>query len=389
MIEGSVHSGSFLPHGALPRGGLAHVGQPSAAPITRRGIVLVLAFCFWSSIGVIGAAVPAALAPPTVRELVGQRFVVAMDGTSPSRALLGRVRRGEIGGVILFGSNIENPTQLRRLTTALQEAARTAGRPPLLIATDQEGGRVRRVPWAGPLPSTTALGQLSPAAIRVQALASGRALRLSGVNVDLAPVADVPRADSFMALEERTFSAVPATVAGATVAFAKGLAGARVAAAVKHFPGIGRATRNTDRSAVEIGASRAELSDADLVPFSAAIAAGAPIVMISNATYPALDSKPAPWSPRIQSLLRGELGFQGVTISDALDGAAATRGRGLASVAALAAQAGVDLLLLTGSEVSSAAAYERVAAVAERGGISPVALRASYARIVALKRMVG
>ena len=365
------------------------MGQPSAAPITRRGIVLVLAFCFWSSIGVIGAAVPAALAPPTVRELVGQRFVVAMDGTSPSRALLGRVRRGEIGGVILFGSNIENPTQLRRLTTALQEAARTAGRPPLLIATDQEGGRVRRVPWAGPLPSTTALGQLSPAAIRAQALASGRALRLSGVNVDLAPVADVPRTGSFMALEERTFSAVPATVTGATVAFAKGLAGARVAAAVKHFPGIGRATRNTDRSAVEIGASRAELSDADLVPFRAAIAAGAPIVMISNATYPALDSKPAPWSPRIQSLLRGELGFQGVTISDALDGAAATRGRGLASVAALAAQAGVDLLLLTGSEVSSAAAYERVAAVAERGGISPVALRASYARIVALKRMVG
>ena len=386
MIGGRVHSGSFLPHGALPRGGLARVGQPIAAPIARLGIVLVLAFCLWSS---IGAAAPAALAPPTARELVGQRFVVAMKGTSPSSALLERVRRGEIGGVILFGSNIENPAQLRRLTVALQEAARDAGRPTLLIATDQEGGRVRRLPWAGPVPSTTALGRLNPTAIRAQALASGKALRLSGVNVDLAPVADAPRAGSFMALEERTFSADTATVAGATVAFAKGLAGARVAAAVKHFPGIGRATRNTDRTAVEIAASRAELSGTDLVPFRAAIAAGAPIVMISNATYPALDSKPAPWSPKIQSLLRGALGFQGVTISDSLDGAAATRGRGVASVATLAAQAGVDLLLLTGSEASSAAAFERVAARAERGGIAPAALRASYGRIVALKRVVG
>ena len=326
---------------------------------------------------------------PTVRELVGQRFVVALGGTSPSSALLERVRRGEIGGVILFGSNIESPAQLRRLTAALQEAARDAGRPPLLVATDQEGGRVRRLPWAGPVESTTALGRLNPTAIRAQALASGKALRLSGVNVDLAPVGDVPRAGSFMALEERTFSVGPATVAGATVAFAKGLAGARVAAAVKHFPGIGRATRNTDRSAVEIGASRAELSDTDLVPFRAAIAAGVPIVMISNATYPALDSKPAPWSPRIQSLLRGELGFKGVTISDALEGAAATRGRQLGSVSTLAAQAGVDLLLLTGSEASSTAAFERVAARAERGGIPPAALRASYGRIVALKRAVG
>ena len=362
------------------------MGQPNTAPSTRLGVVVVLVLGLWSS---IGAAVPAALAPPTVRELVGQRFVIAMNGTSPSPALLGRVRRGEIGGVILFGSNIENRAQLRRLTAALQEAARDAGRPPLMIATDQEGGRVRRLPWAGPVPSTTALGRLSPRAIRGQALATGKALRLSGVNVDLGPVADVPAAGSFMALEERTFSADTATVAGATVAFAKGLAGAHVAAAVKHFPGIGRAMRNTDLTAVGIGATRAELSGTDLVPFRAAIDAGAPIVMISNATYPALDSKPAPWSPKIQSLLRGELGFQGITISDALDGAAATRGRQLGSVATLAAQAGVDLLLLTGSEGSSAAAFERVATRAERGGISPAALRASYGRIVALKRVVG
>jgi beta-N-acetylhexosaminidase len=327
--------------------------------------------------------------PTTLRELVGQRFVVALGGTSPSPMLLGRVRRGEIGGVILFGANVAGPAQLRRLTSTLQRAAREAGRPPLLIATDQEGGRVRRLPWAGPAPSTTALGRLTPASIRAEAMASGRALRRVGVNVNLAPVGDVPRLGSFMALEERTFAASAASVAGATRAYAEGLAGARVAAAVKHFPGIGRATRNTDRAAVEIIASRAELGRSDLVPFRAAIAAGVPIVMISNAAYPALDARPAPWSPKIQSLLRDELGFTGVTISDALDGAAATRGRALTSVAVLVAEAGVDLLLLTGSEASSAAAFEHVVARAEQGRISPAALRASYRRIAALKRAFG
>ena len=344
----------------------------------------------------IGAVTPAARLPathvagtPTVRALVGQRFVVALSGTTPSPALLGRIRRGEIGGVILFGSNVVGPAQLRRLTTTLQAAARDARRPPLLITTDQEGGKVRRLPWAGPLPSATALGRLGPRAIRSEALAAGKALRLAGVNVNLAPVADVPRSGSFMALEERTFAGSPAAAARATVAFAGGLAEARVAAAVKHFPGIGRASRNTDRTAVDLAVNRQELARSDLVPFRAAIAGGVPIVMISNATYPALDSKPAPWSTKVQSLLRDDLGFRGVTISDALDGAASTRGRALPSVAALAAEAGVDLLLLTGSEASSAAAFERVADTAERGRISRAALEASYRRIMTLKRAFG
>jgi beta-N-acetylhexosaminidase len=330
-----------------------------------------------------------ASATPTVRELVGQRFVVAMSGTSPSSALLGRIRRGEIGGVILFGSNVVSRVQLRRLTSTLQGAAREAHRPPLLIATDQEGGRVRRLPWAGPVPSATELGRLGTSRIRAEATAAGKALRLEGVNVDLAPVGDLPGPQSFMALDQRTFGSTAASVAEATVAFVRGLAAARVAATVKHFPGIGRATRNTDQAAVEISATRADLAGSDLLSFRSAIGAGTPIVMISNATYPALDAKPAPWSTRVQSLLRRDLGFTGVTISDALDGAAATRGRTLPSVAALTAEAGVDLLLLVGSEASSAAAFERVVGSAERGRISAAALQLSYGRIMELKRAYG
>jgi len=326
-----------------------------------------------------------AAAAPTTREFVGQRLMVAMRGTRPSPALLGRVRRGEIGGIILFGANITGPTQLRALTGELQSAARASGRPPLLIATDQEGGRVRRVRWAGPVESAPELGESSATQIRREALLAGRALRADGITVDLAPVADVPGAGSFMAADDRIFGATGALVGWAVTAFSSGLADARVAATAKHFPGIGRATSNTDSSLVEIRASRAAL-ESGLAPFRAAIGAGVPMVMISNASYPALDSKPAPWSPRIQSLLRNELGFEGVTITDALDGAAATRRRTLPSVAVLSAQAGVDILLFTGSEASSAAAFERIATAAAAGRIPAAALQRSYDRILALKQ---
>ena len=191
-----------------------------------------------------------------------------------------------------------------------------------------------------------------------------------------------------MAADQRTFGATSSVVGRAVVSFVRGLGDAHVAATVKHFPGIGRATRNTDLSAVEITSSRSAL-DRDLAPFRAAIGAGVPIVMISNATYPALDTKPAPWSPRVQALLRGELGFKGVTITDALDGAAATRGRTLPSVSVLAAQAGVDLILLTGTESSSAAVFDRLVATAARGGLGAASLRRSYDRIQALKDTYG
>ena len=325
----------------------------------------------------------------TIRELVGQKFVVAMNGTSPSPALLARIRRGEVGGIILFGANVESRAQLVRSVAAMQRAARTSGRPPLLIAADQEGGEIRRLSWAGPALATSELGRLSRARIEEEARAAGLELRSAGINVDLAPVADVPAPGSFMALEGRTFAPDASGVATAATAFARGLASARVAASLKHFPGIGRATRNTDRAAVALNATLGQITRTDLLPFRKAVAAGVPLVMISNATYPALDTKPAPWSPRIQALLRDQLSFEGATITDSLDDAAATRGRTIASVASLAAQAGIDLLLLTGSEASSDGAYESVVRAAEQGKVSVAALRRSDARITALKKVVG
>ena len=221
---------------------------------------------------------------------------------------------------------------------------------------------MRRLPWAGPLASADGARPAGSAArIRAEATAAGAGASARRRQRRSRPCRRRPGRGSFMALEQRTFASSPPSVARAQPWHSReGSPTARVAAAVKHFPGIGRATRNTDRAAVAIdahaGGARAAATS---LPFRAAIAAGAPIVMISNATYPALDAKPAPWSPRIQSLLRHELGFDGRHDHRR----ARRRGRDeravAASVAALAAQAGVDLLLLTGSEASSAAAFEQ------------------------------
>jgi beta-N-acetylhexosaminidase len=329
-----------------------------------------------------------AATPPTVAELVGQRLVVALRGTTPSPQLLARVRRGEIGGVILFGGNVATATQLRSLATRLQAAARAGGRPPLLVAVDQEGGEIRRLPWAGPAASAADLGRESPVAVRRAARAAGVTMRSAGVNLDLAPVLDVPAPGSFMAAEQRTFSSSPARVGLLATAFTAGLADAGVFATAKHFPGIGRAVRSTDRSAVTLSASVAAL-DRDLDPFRRAVAAHVPVVMLSNASYSAFGPAPAAWSAPIQALLRHELGFRGVTITDALEPAAATRGRTLSAAALLAVRAGVDLVLLTGSEASSAAVFRMLVANAADGGISRASLLTSNVRILALKQQIG
>ena len=171
------------------------------------------------------AAAPLAAPALTLRQLVGQKLVVAMHGLAPSADLLGRIQRGEVGGVILFGANIVSASQLVGLTRQLQHAATTGGRPPLLIATDQEGGGVKRLDWAPPTLSPPQMGATGSAATAAaQGKATGRLLACAGINNNLAPVADVPSSTaSFMYQEGRTFSFDASVTASLSNAFASGL----------------------------------------------------------------------------------------------------------------------------------------------------------------------
>lgn len=336
-----------------------------------------------------GVSAGAATTPLGIERLVGQRLVVAMEGTTPSRTLLARVRAGQVGGVILFGGNVRSLPQVRALTGALHDAARAGGQPPLLVLADQEGGRTRRFRSLPPALSAAELGRLPLARVRRAGEQAGRALRRLGVDVDLAPVADVPRVPgAFIAEQRRAYGSDLARAGSRALAFATGLENAGVAAAAKHFPGLGRSATNTDLAAVGITASRAELL-LELAPFRRLVEGEVPLVMVSNAVYTALGRAPAAWSTAVQRLLRDDLGFAGATITDALEPAARARGRSLEAGAVLAARAGVDLLLVAGSEASSARAYVRLLAAARAGTLSRSSLEGSYGRIVELKRRYG
>ena len=165
-------------------------------------------------------------------------------------------------------------------------------------------------------------------------------------------------------------------------AFARGLGAGGVLATMKHFPGIGLATRNTDRSAGVIRASRQTLRT-DLRPYRRAIRNDLPVIMLSNATYPAYDADAAAgWSRTIvDDLLRDDLGFEGMSLTDSLDGTAAARGVSAGDLAERAARAGTDMILLTGSERTTARVYRRLLLEARAGRLDHADLAASWQRI--------
>ena len=357
--------------------------RPLVAAVTVAGLVAVPASAPAHESGL------ARRAGPSIRALVGQKLVVSMDDTTPSASLLRRARRGKIGGVIIHGSNFSTAAQLGAITAKLRTAARAGGRPRLLIAVDQEGGPVKTVPWAPPTISPRRMGELDSTTIAArQGRRTGKALRALGIDVDFAPVADVPSStSSFMYLRGRTWSFGARRTARLSTAFAAGLGDRNVAATMKHFPGLGRARRNTDTNVVHIRASKARLA-AGLRPYRRAIARGAvPLVMLSNAVYTAYDrTHAAGWSRVIgKTLLRGTLGFRGVTITDSLTGTAGARGISDVELALRAARAGTDMILVTGSESSTRAVYRALENAASAGTIDNARLLASFSRMKALK----
>jgi beta-N-acetylhexosaminidase len=328
-----------------------------------------------------GGASGAGAGQADLTRLVGQTIMTGFAGTTPSAALLARIRRGEVGGVILFGANIRSDAGARALVARLQAAAKAGGNPPLLVAVDQEGGPVRRLPDGPPRDAPASIA--SPAQAAAEGAATGDFLRPLGIDVDLAPVLDSPDArDNF--LGTRAFGSDPVRNASLGTAFLKALQQHRVAATAKHFPGLGTAGANTDTSHVWITTPKGDL-DRRLEPFAAAVRDGVELVMVSNAGYRAYDRSglPAVLSRRIVTgLLRGKLGFRGVVISDAL-GAPGPSSRPHPNVTAIAA--GVDVLLYT-SESGADAAFDEVLAAARSGALPLAALQAADARIAALKQ---
>jgi beta-N-acetylhexosaminidase len=317
-----------------------------------------------------------------LEDQLGQLLVMSFDGATAPEYIVRRLRRGEGTGVILFGKNAPNAASVKALTDTLRRAAGNSA----LIATDQEGGSIRSLAFAPPPSSQGATGD--PASAAAAARAGARALRGAGLNVNLAPVADVARPGS--ALAGRAYPGDAAAVGRLVGVAARAHERERVAATVKHFPGLGRAGENTDDAPVTIDAPRTELEGSDVLAFRAAIDAGVPLVMSSHALYPAFDkSRIASHSPLVlRDLLRRRLGFRGAVVTDSIEARAVLARSGVAVAAERALAAGNDLVLMTGSGSWN----EIHPHLLRRARTSPAfrrRVREAAGRVLALKRRLG
>jgi beta-N-acetylhexosaminidase len=320
------------------------------------------------------------------RQLAGERILAGLSGTEISPRLRAAVHDGSLAGVVLFAANFPSRAAGRRLIARLQAIRRPpALRDPLLIMVDQEGGEVKRVDGA-PRASARQMGARGAAFSREQGRLTARNLRDLGVNVDLAPVLDVARPGGTIAATERGFGATARRVAATAIPFAAALRGGGVAATAKHFPGLGTATENTDFAVQRIGLSRARLRAVDEAPFRAFAESGGDLVMLSTAIYPALSPDPAAFSRAIATTeLRGRLGFDGVSVTDALETVAARAYGGPAKAGVVAVRAGTDLLLfvdLAGAEAAGRALVAKLRA----GALRREQFEASAQRVLDLRR---
>ena len=328
--------------------------------------------------------------------------MLAFNGTTVPSWLRARLAEAPAAGFTLFRApNLRGPAQVRRLTTQLQEAARHGTRAdpdadlPLLVATDQEGGQLNALgegftQFAGPM----AIGAAGdPDLAERIGRAIGTELRAVGVNVNYAPCADVATQPRNPALGIRSFGDEPAAVARLAVAWLRGLRSAGVAGTAKHFPGKGEGSVDTHLALDSVERTRDELDAVELAPFRALVEAGVDMVMSGHFAVPAVTGNatlPSTLSRRLMhDLLRDELGFRGVSITDALDMAALPQDATQAIDVVAALRAGVDLLLSTPdrrAQLRIEAAIRRAAAVEL---LDAESMAASVARVRALRRWLA
>ena len=327
----------------------------------------------------------------STRRLAAQTVVVPVQETDVGVAAPG-VAAGA-GGIILFGSAA--PANLGSAVAQLDRGAQGHIAP--LVMTDEEGGAVQRMAnLVGSIPSARDMAAtMTPRQIEQLALQAGRRMKAAGVNMDLAPVLDLDGGDGPSATDPdgtRSFSLDQKVATADGLAFAAGLARAGVVPVVKHFPGLGQATANTDVQPAST-LPWSQLQSAGLLPFRAAVRARAPAIMISNASVPGLTSLPASISPTvITRVLRQQLGFSGLVLTDSLSaGALSSPGYSVATASVAALEAGADMVLY-GADPGSAVpvmtqVVQAIRAAVSAGKLSRSRLRDAVAHILAVKHV--
>lgn len=329
--------------------------------------------------------------------IIGQKLLLAFEGKDrPSKEIVHALGAYRASGITLFRSlNIDHPAQVRQLTEQLQRLALDFGLPPLLIATDQEGGQLMAVgDGATQLPGNMALGAAGSAELARRAgEVLGRELTAMGINVDYAPSVDVNLNPKNPVVGLRSFGENAQKVARLASAMIEGIQSQGVAATAKHFPGHGDTAVDSHHGLPVVPHSLERLAQVELPPFQASIQAGVKLVLTAHLALPALDGPDAPPATLsaniLKNLLRRQLGFDGVIVTDAMDMHAIRQGKFLGEDALRAVHAGADLLLLTSNPQDQQRVFHALQQAAANQAFDPDELRSSAERISALKSWIA
>jgi beta-N-acetylhexosaminidase len=323
----------------------------------------------------------------TLRRACGQLLVVGFDGPSAPAELLARIARSEVGGVMLFRPNVETPTQVAALVRTLRTAAPPDA--PLVVSADQEGGLVQRL--RQPLTEWPPMLSVGDGGDARRSEAVGRALGAElaalGIGWDLAPVLDVHTNPANPVIGNRAFGRTPEAVITHALAFWRGLRSSGVLGCGKHFPGHGDTQTDSHHDLPVVAHDEARLAAVELLPFAAAARAGAEALMTAHVMYPALDpTLPATLSrPILTDLLRGELGFGGLLVSDDLGMKAVAARWPVDELVTTGLMAGLDGFLLHEPDARQVAAWEALVRAAEARPEARARVLESAARVAAFK----
>jgi beta-N-acetylhexosaminidase len=344
--------------------------------------------------GLPGASVPARIAAAvkamSVEDKVAQTMLLGFEGRDASAGapVLALLKRRPLGGIVVRRSNYASRDQVTAVAGQATLVARKARHDPPFVWAPQEGGNFSALPGLPPADVPADVADVPSAA--AEAVASGRALAKLDLNGVLAPVVDVGTGGDD-ALGPRAFSDDPRQVAAFASAVTAAYKRAGVVSAAEHFPGLGAATQPVEDGPASVGLSLAQLRARDLIPFGAAIRAGVPAIVISNASYATDDFvTPATLSRAVSTdLLRGEMRFRGVAIADDLAQPAITTNMSVADAAVQAIVAGSDMVYISGPPRGQDAAYRALLAAARSGSLSRARLDEAVTRVLTLKREYG
>jgi beta-N-acetylhexosaminidase len=322
----------------------------------------------------------------TMEQLAGQRLMAGFRGTRMNTELKYLIGDLYVGGIILFARNIETPDQLQGLCADAQQYAADCGQPPLIVAVDQEGGAVARFkPPFTQFPGNPHISSEEEAA--AFARTSAREMKTVGVNMDMAPVLDVAFGQEQSVMANRAFSHDPEKVASLGAAVIDQFQADGIMAVAKHFPGIGRTTLDSHKDLPFLDTAPEHLSAADLIPFDVAVKKGVSSVMLSHVVYSQLDAQwPASLSPVIANdLLRRQMGFEGVVVTDDLDMGAIKRHFDIHTVVEQIWAAGIDIALICHSLADIETAFEQMHTYLKRSDQDLYRCRLCADRILSLK----